>query len=203
MSFSTKLVSSVALGVAIAAAGCGSGADPAPTDTETAQGPVTLRPDATTESTEAPETDDADTASPDDDAPEHADPAARAALAALVAVPGDVIAIDREDGGIWSVEVRTSAGDGVEVYVDGSTGDILRQRPESLPSEARDGAPAVTAVEAIDIVLAAAPGAVTRELDIGTERGVVVWEIEVRDGGGEIEFYVDASTGEILEQERD
>ncbi len=42
-----------------------------------------------------------------------------------------------------------------------------------------------------------------RELDLDTERGVVVWEILAREGRLQIEFYVDATTGSILKREID
>ncbi|QLQ10372.1 MAG: PepSY domain-containing protein [Nocardioidaceae bacterium] len=122
----------------------------------------------------------------------HADPAARAAQGALVAVPGAVISVDHERGNVWSVLVRTTDGAGTEVYVDATDGAIQRQRNEPLPRVARSAAPSFTAVEAIDVALGALPNGEVRELDLGRERGVVVWEIEVR-AGGITEFYIDAS----------
>ncbi|MBO1901225.1 PepSY domain-containing protein [Leucobacter weissii] len=132
----------------------------------------------------------------------HADPAARAAEAALAAIPGDVVSLDPENGDVWSVELRDENGDGVELYINATTGEIVRRQAESLPSEARDGGPGVTALEAIDIALGALSDGEIRELDLDTERGVVVWEILARDGG-EVELTIDAESGEILAQELD
>ncbi|MDR0482617.1 MAG: PepSY domain-containing protein [Cellulomonadaceae bacterium] len=132
--------------------------------------------------------------------PAGTDPAAAAALAAIAAGDGEVISIDPENGDVWSVLVRTSDGNGVERYVNAATGEIVRERPEPLPAEAVAGTPAVSANKAIDIVLEARPGAVVRELDLGTDRGTVVWEILVQDSTP-TEFYVDATTGTILKEE--
>ena len=42
------------------------------------------------------------------------------------------------------------------------------------------------------------------ELDLGTERSVLVWEVLVSaDSGGRYELYIDATTGEVVKQERD
>lgn len=143
----------------------------------------------------------AGTDTPAASAPTHADPAARAAQGALAAVAGDVISIDRERGSVWSVLVRDTNGRGTEVYVDATNGSVSRQRSEQLPTVARSAAPTFTAIEAIDVALEAQPSGAVHELDLGTERGVVVWEIEVR-GGGNTEFYIDASTGKIVKRER-
>jgi uncharacterized membrane protein YkoI len=129
--------------------------------------------------------------------------AADAAAAALAAVSGAVVEIGTgtENGApVWEVLVRTDDGSGVEVYVDQASGAIVKQEPEELPDEARTAAPAVTAADAIATALAAVPGDV-RDVDLGTESGTVVWEVEVAHGGGATEVYVDATTGEIVKQE--
>ena len=133
--------------------------------------------------------------------PTHADPAARAAQGALTAVAGDVISIDRERGSTWSVLVRGTNGRGTEVYVDATNGTVSRKQSEQLPTVARSAAPTFTAIEAIDVALKAQPSGAIHELDLGRDRSRVVWEIEVR-GGSNTEFYIDASTGEIVKQER-
>lgn len=112
-----------------------------------------------------------------------------------------MISIDPERGSVWSVLVRDANGRGTEVYVDATDGTVNRQEREALPAVARTGAPAITAVEAIDVALKAQPSGAVRELDLGLERTRVVWEIEVR-GGGNTEFYIDATSGQIVKQER-
>ena len=187
----------LALGAAILlTAGCTAGSA-APTAEAPAQPTTTATPETTpTETTPAPD----ETPAP---APGHADPAARAAEAALAAQPGAVISVDAEGGDVWSVLVRTDDGDGVELYVDATSGEVQRQRPDDLPGAARSAAPQITAIEAIDIALGALTDGRIRELDLDTERGAVVWEILTSENGALIEFYIDATMGDILKQELD
>lgn len=204
MSSSLKLASSLTLGAALvlSTAACGSDSPSTPAETVTVTETAEAAPAETSTETSTDAATEEGDAEGDAGAPTHTDPAARAAQAALAARPGDVISIDPEGGDVWSVQVRTTAGEGTEVYVNATTGEVQRERPEALPSEARDGMPAITAVEAIDIALGAAEaGAAVGELDLGTERGTVVWEIKVREGSGGTEFYIDASTGAIVKQE--
>lgn len=210
MNISKKYMSGAALAAALAVglAGCGGETDPsnAPaTDVSDSEIAESITDEETTPDDDS--MNESDDTSPEEvesrSRVENAEPAIRAAEAALAAVSGDVISLDPEGGDVWSVLVRTEDGEGIELYVDATTGDIARQDPESLPSEARDSVPTVSAVEAIEIVQQELPEATIRELDLDTERGAVVWEILVSDDSGLIEFYVDAETGEILKQEWD
>ncbi len=186
-----------AASVLLVTSACGSeGADSG----ETA--PTTSATSATPAPASTPAESPAATDAPAPGEPSHADPAARAAQGALAAVAGDVISIDRERGSTWSVLVRGTNGSGTEVYVDAANGTVSRKRSEQLPAVARSAAPTFTAVEAIDAALKAQPSGAVHELDLDRDRGRVVWEIEVRGGGGNTEFYIDASTGEIVKQER-
>lgn len=186
-----------AASVLLVTSACGSeGADSG----ETA--PTTSATSATPAPASTPAESPAATDAPAPGEPSHADPAARAAQGALAAVAGDVISIDRERGSTWSVLVRGTNGSGTEVYVDATNGTVSRKRSEQLPAVARSAAPTFTAVEAIDVALKAQPSGAVHELDLDRDRGRVVWEIEVRGGGGNTEFYIDASTGEIVKQER-
>lgn len=215
----TRLLAGMTLSAAVmlGAAGCGFGTDTvgAPPENSTSpevpatEAPASEVPLPETSAPTDPATDGAvETQQPVEseqpaETPAGVDQAVLAAEAALAEVPGDVISLDREDRDVWSVEIRTSDAEGVELYVDAVTGEVQGQHAESLPREVRDSAPTVTAVEAIDIVLDASPEAEVRELDIDSGRGTVVWEVQVRDSGGSIEYYVDAATGEILKEERD
>lgn len=187
-----KPTAALALGAAVLlTAGCtAGGAEPSP------EAPPQSTTPAPSETTPSP----AETPAP---TPGHTDPAARAAEAALAAQPGAVISVDAEGGDVWSVLVRTDDGAGVELYVDATSGEVQRQRADDLPSAARSAAPRVTAVEAMDIALGALTDGRIRELDLDTERGAVVWEIKAGDSSGLVEFYVDATTGDILKQELD
>ena len=61
---------------------------------------------------------------------------------------------------------------------------------------------AVTAEQAIRTAQADTPGELM-ELDLGTERGRLVWEVVVRAGTRSWEFYIDAQDGTILRRQRD
>lgn len=167
--------------------------------TETTDEPAETTDEAT--ETTAETSDDATTET-DAAAPSHTDPAARAAQGALAAEPDSaVLSIDPETGDEWEVLVRRADGSGAEIYVNAQSGETLRERAAQVPAAAADAAPQFTAVEAIDVALGAVPDGAIRELDIDTEAGVVVWEILVGGGGGATEFYIDATTGDIVKQE--
>lgn len=126
-----------------------------------------------------------------------------AMTAATTAVPGTVVEVGRDNEGttpIWEVGVRNGST-GTEVYVNRSTGEVIRQRPLVLSREQRQDA-AVTAEQAIRTALADTPGDF-RELDLGTHRSSLVWEVVVREGTRSWELYVDAKTGKIVRRQRD
>lgn len=144
---------------------------------------------------------------PDDD--DHAGPAfgitaQQAGELALDLVSGGaVVEIEpsREAGrNTWEVIVRQPDAAGIEIYIDAETGDVIKQEPEEVPSEAAASPPTFTAAQAMDAALAAVPGMVS-EVELGTERGRVVWEIIITGDSGRIEVYVDATSGEIVKQE--
>lgn len=126
-----------------------------------------------------------------------------AMTAATTAVPGTVVEVGRDNEGtipIWEVGVH-NGNTGTEVYVNRNTGEVIRQRPLVLSREQRQDA-AVTAEQAIRTALADTPGDL-REVDLGTHRGSLVWEVLVREGTRSWEFYIDAQTGKIVRRQRD
>lgn len=132
--------------------------------------------------------------------------AGQAADVAVKTVPGGaVVSIDagRERGrNVWQVLVRQPDGSGVELCIATDTGEVVTQDPATIPVEARTSTPAITAQQAIGTALAAVSGAAV-EVDIGTEGGCIVWETLVRaTAGGSVAFYIDATDGRILKQER-
>ena len=131
--------------------------------------------------------------------------AGRAIDVALAAVPGGAVvevSLDDENGRtLWEIVVRSPNGSGVELYIDAATGTIVDREPHRVPDEARASAPAISALRAITIALAAVPGSSVVEVDLDTERGRTVWEVLVR--APNVELYIDAATGEILKQEAD
>lgn len=194
---------SVLVVVAVLVSGCGGdagGEDPGATPP-----PVTVT-ETVTEAAQGEPADEQTGAGPvettEAGSPSHSDPAARAAQAALLAEPdGAVLSLDPEGGDVWEVLVRRADGSGVEIYVNSETGQTMRDRSARVPAAARDAAPQLTAVEAIDVVLETISDGVIRELDIDTERGRVVWEVLVQGGAGATEFYIDAGNGDIVKQE--
>lgn len=123
---------------------------------------------------------------------------------ALEAVQGDVLSLDREDDDSrWEVLVRTADGNGTEVWVDATSGDVLDQRSEDVPGEARDSAPEFTAMEAVEAARTAVSDGTVTDLDIDREGGKVVWDVVVEGNGTETDVQIDATNGEILKQEQD
>ncbi|MBP8921003.1 MAG: PepSY domain-containing protein [Micropruina sp.] len=126
-----------------------------------------------------------------------------AMTAATKAVPGTVVEVGRDREGTvatWEIGVRT-ADAGVEVYVNRATGEVMRQRPLVLSREQRQDT-TVTAEQAIRTAQADTPGDLM-ELDLGTDRGRLVWEVVVREGARSWEFYIDAQDGTIVRRQRD
>lgn len=199
--------------VALIATGCGGGSDDDQSDRSDRSDQDTAS-QASTPTEEAPTSDtttddggtDPTTGSSDSPGRSGDEPAARAAQAALDAVPGIVVSIDSEDddgtGNVWSVQLRDDNGEGIELYIDAETGDVVREEPESVPQEAQGSTPKITAFDAIDIALETVPGGAIDDVDLDTELGVVVWDVVVIDGG-EMDLTIDAETGEVLHQERD
>ncbi|MGV1006228.1 MAG: PepSY domain-containing protein [Candidatus Nanopelagicales bacterium] len=184
------------LALTLGLAGCGGN------DAETPVATATVTETAPAETPAATETAATDAATP-----AGAATAEQAAATALATIDGSQlveIGRDTDDGqDIWEVLVRAEDGTGIEVYVDANTNSVLRQSPESLPSEVANGMPAVRAEDAMATALAAKPGAVT-DVDLDTEAGAVVWTVVVREASGvSTEFYIDATSGEIVKQEID
>lgn len=132
--------------------------------------------------------------------------AARAAAIVLKEVPGGTV-VDIDPGiegsqAVWEVLVRRPDNTGSEIYLDATTGVILRQERESLPPEALRPGPAVTVQQAITTATAAVPGGRVIAIDLDRENGRTVWDADVAGPGGRLEITIDAVTGRILEQKR-
>ncbi len=129
--------------------------------------------------------------------------ARRAAEIALAEVPGSVVVeVDEHRGGKvqqWEVVVLNSDGTGTELRIDMATGEVISRTPEGLDQEERS-APAISAQTAMETALAAAPGEIV-EVDLDSESGRTVWDVEVRTPtGARQELTIDATTGEIIRQ---
>ncbi|MFV0432604.1 MAG: PepSY domain-containing protein [Leucobacter sp.] len=172
------------------------------TDSPTTQAP-TDEADAAEDADGADDADDPDGSVADDETPDGRINAAAAVDAALQAVPGDVVelGLERERTSIvWEVGVLGADGSGTEVLIDSKSGEVVKQERLRLDSAQRT-APAVTAADAIGIALDTADGRV-KAMDLDTERGAVVWEVEVIGTGGGTEIYIDATSGDVVKQER-
>ncbi len=131
-----------------------------------------------------------------------------AALAALRtaadAVPGgrpyDLEQDDFDGQDAWEIKVA-SAGDTYKLYVSADGTDVVDKAQDRSPGDDLRKIQQAE-VEAADALRTAADehsGAEFDELEIDTRNGTLVWEIElVRNGGSEIEVYVDATTGKII-----
>ncbi|MGQ4512422.1 PepSY domain-containing protein [Streptomyces sp. DW26H14] len=123
-----------------------------------------------------------------------------AARAALRAYPGTVVSVEREDGGLWEVELRTKGrGAAHELDIDASTGAV--RKDERDPGDDGDGLASLagarlTASEAARAARTAVPGTVTSvEVD---DHHAGVWEVGVRPAhGGHRDLRVDARTGAV------
>lgn len=181
----------------LAFAGCSAPSETEP-ESEQTQSPTAAQPTQSEETahTQAPVPTETRIAGPLD--------ASAAVGRAMELAPGAVVELGmgRERGvEVWEVGVLREDSTGVELYVDRQTADLVRESSLQLSSEQRTP-PAVVALEAIGAALVTVPGSVT-ELDLDTERGVVVWEVMVdADAGGRFELYIDATTTQILKQER-
>lgn len=185
--------------VALLVSGCGDDADEGD-QTNTTQG----TPSPTQEPPNADEPDEGSPAPSGDASTNQGVTASDAIDTALDTVQGDVLSLDREDDNSrWEVLVRTADGNGTEVWVDAASGDVLDQRSEDVPSEARDGAPEFTAKQAVEAAETAVADGAVSDLDIDRERGTTIWEVTVEAGGNETDLKIDATSGEVLSQEQE
>jgi uncharacterized membrane protein YkoI len=121
--------------------------------------------------------------------------------AALKHSPGAVVEMERATR-LWEVTVLREDGSGTELYINVTTKEVIRESTAFLSPTQRQ-APAVTAADAIGTAIDEIQGRVIA-LDLGTERGTVVWEVLVSAGiGGTFEVYIDAATGGIVKIERE
>lgn len=127
--------------------------------------------------------------------------AASALEAALDAKSGAyAVEVDEEDGRAWEITLVVD-GQGVELTIDASTGEVTGERSTDLDAEQQE-APSVTAAEAVDAALAEKPGTLD-SLDLDRDNGTIVWDATVIDGTPEWDIVIDASSGDILRANQD
>lgn len=127
--------------------------------------------------------------------------ASQAIEISLQAVPGGAV-VDIGQGwergsAYWDVVVLGPDGAAIELYLEAATGEVLEQSPTRTPLLAANGAPDISAQQAIGAALEAVPGSTVIEADLDREGGRLIWEILLRGEGGRTEVYVDATSGEL------
>lgn len=138
---------------------------------------------------------------------------------AVKSVGGTVtgIELDRElVGDIYEVEVKTN-GFEYDLDIDAKTGKVLRTDKENDNDDDFDNdfdnddsddkviAPNgkfITEKAAVNIAMKQAKGTVA-EVKLDEDDGLVVYEIEIRDGKYDYDFDIDAISGEVLKFEKD
>ena len=123
---------------------------------------------------------------------------------------GRVVEIELEYSGgkaVWEVKVVSAEGS-TEVLVDVSTGQVVGEKDRSTRPDsealARLDSAKLDFAQAIDLILAEAPGEEITEISLDTDRGTVTWEAElVTAGNQKREIYIDAVTGDVLKNEID
>lgn len=191
------------MGLLAAVAGCGDGND-------TATGSSTSSDESTASdtSTNAP---DEDNGNSSDELNDDAQALVTAGETALDEVgKGTVLAVESEDdGAVWEVEIALSDGSVQEVETSGDGQDV-QSGPEAEDTDDDDKAENKELLQGAELdyedatkkVLGAHDGRIT-ELELDDHRGGVVWEADVHTDGQKYEVKVDASSGEVVEDEAD
>lgn len=191
------------MGLLAAVAGCGGGDDTA-TDSSTSNGST-----ASDSATNAP---DEDGGSASDDLDDDAQALVTAGKTALGEVgEGTVLGIESEDdGAVWEIEVALSDGSVQEVETSGD-GENVQSGPKAEDTGDDDKAENKELLQGAELdyedavkkILGARDGSIT-ELELDDHRDGVVWEADVHtDGQQKYEVKVDASSGEVVENEAD
>ena len=103
---------------------------------------------------------------------------------------------DRERGVlVYDVEIRHDMREH-DVRIDADTGEIIRHRHFAQTRQYPD--PQISPVRAMEIAIERTGGGMVTELKLDRERGVLVYEIEVKYDMREYDVRIDANTGEII-----
>ncbi|HEY5785517.1 MAG TPA: PepSY domain-containing protein [Microlunatus sp.] len=139
-------------------------------------------------------------------------PSASAGLDALGAVKAaetgvadsTVVELSKDDdsGSAWEAAVRVGDG-GRELRID-SGGEITSNQAESLSSVQRGNPPDVSVSEAIRAAQKRVPDGEVTDAELTRENQRTVWDVSVEVAGGDDwELWIDASSGEVIREERD
>lgn len=131
----------------------------------------------------------------------------RAAQVALPTVPGGtVISIESEEHDTqWEVAIVTGTGDKFEVTLSRDGETVVAGPTDEHSSDAdkskyrsRIAAAKLDYADGLDAIERHTPGSRVDEIELDTERGVVVWEVTAYDPSGrEIKLDVDAASGVV------
>lgn len=138
-------------------------------------------------------------------APESADAALAAIATAEQEAGGTAYELDdQDDDGTWEVDV--AVGDrSVEVTVSADGSEVVRTDDDGrLDGDDRRALDAATTglVDAITTALAEVDGTLD-DVELDDEGGTFAWEVSIDEqGGGDVEVYVDVTTGKVLRVDR-
>ncbi len=111
------------------------------------------------------------------------------------------VKLEHEDGALCYTVKLYVGNTEYEAEIDSATGAVLKKeidREDDIPPAT--GAPAVTkeqAIAALKTYLGSQTNAVIGKVELETEYGRQFYEIEVHIGTQEVEYFVDATTGEV------
>lgn len=127
-----------------------------------------------------------------------------AANRAIDTTPGFVVGLGQGTVGgreVWEVVLVLDDGSGTKHYIAADDGENLRQEPTDVPAEA-EIPPIVSIQAALTEAVAAVPGSIVVEADVGTLESAVVWQVLLAGPSNEqVEVEIDTTTGEVLENE--
>ena len=123
----------------------------------------------------------------------------RAIEIAIERVGGGVvieIELDRERGVlVYEVEIRHDMREH-DIRIDANTGETIRHRHFAQVRQYPD--PQISHVRAMEIAIERVGGGMVTELKLDRERGVLVYDVEIRHEMREHDVRIDANTGEII-----
>lgn len=111
---------------------------------------------------------------------------------------------DEDDGSAWKVDVNVDGTDH-EVTVNGEGTEVISSSSDGAVDSDDLGKLQVVTLNILDALVLASEevsGDVVA-IDLNTENGVVVWEIEFEDGQIDREVYLNAQSGEVVKVEED
>lgn len=176
--------------------GCAGTDDPTPTDPEA---PVTTEAAPPADPAPSEEPGNAPDQNPGAGAVDIEAGFAAVELATTEITGGQVIALDWDDDGHWTVDL-ISGDTEHEVKTNAEGTEILEQEQDSVD---REDAERLTEVQvSLEDAVRTAMGEAEGDfdaVDLDTQGGAVVWEVEIdTPDGNDVSVYVDVATGEVL-----